>query len=24
VKADIKHRPASIHEIDSRRRGRFR
>ena len=24
VKADIKHRPASVHEIDSRRRGRFR
>jgi carbon storage regulator len=24
VKVDIKHRPASAHEIDNRRRGRFR
>lgn len=24
AKADLKHRPASVHEIDSRRRGRFR
>lgn len=24
VQPDIKHRPASVHEIDNRRRGRFR
>jgi carbon storage regulator len=24
VKTDVKHRPASAHETDSRRRGRFR
>ncbi len=24
VKVDIKHRPGAVHEIDSRRRGRFR
>jgi carbon storage regulator len=24
VKPDIKHRPAAVHEIDNRRRGRFR